>query len=151
MAAAVPSRLSLSPKQNPAAWAILMEFASGSSLTIPLVEERLKALLGVGYKFDDWKPAIDAVCMVEDDSVAVTMAIEKLQSQARAPTERDTQPSAAPSTGMQSTEAASAVTAMEGFRDKDLEARLMKTVEELQRRRRIVGTKPTLEDPPQPN
>ena len=67
---------------NPIAWDILREFASSDVMTLPDVESRLKLLLGVGYVEEDWRPAINAIFITENDTTAATQEVERLAAAA---------------------------------------------------------------------
>ena len=116
------------------AWGILREFANGTISLLPQTESRLQVHLADRYRFIDWKPAFDAVFAAEDDVGKAISAIEDLEKQARtvtptAPTiPSPTAPRLAPN---QLT---------------TLECGLMECVTKLGDRKRIRGTRPTLED-----
>ena len=132
--AAIPAHM------NPNAWDLLRKFASSDSLTLPEVEAQLQSLLGQRYVDNDWQPALKAIMDAEGDIEAAIAAIEKLADEAaqnsrlktRLPRCLEEQPS----------NPAPQLTAIE----KDL----MASVEELQKRKRIFGEPPTMEDLIQP-
>ena len=60
-------------------WAIIKSFAQINDAALSVVENKLKDHLGTRYKFDDWKPAFDAVLQAKDDSDAALAAVNNLK------------------------------------------------------------------------
>jgi hypothetical protein len=124
---------------NPNAWDLLRKFASSDSLTLPEVEAQLESLLGQRYVDNDWQPALKAIMDAEGDVEAATAAVEKLAGEAaqnsrlkiclRRPEKQPSNP--APQLAA-------------------IEKDLMASVDELQKRKRIFGEPPTIDDLIQP-
>lgn len=116
---------------NNKAWDVIKKFASGT-ITLPAAEEQLKSLLGSHYKPAEWKPAIDAVFLAEDDDVKALTDVTALAAAALQTNNSPThihQPSIAVIPQLQAAEAT-----------------LLESVSELKQRNRIFGTAPTLEE-----
>ena len=60
-------------------WAIIKSFAQINDAALSVVENKLKDHLGMCYKFDDWKPAFDAVLWAKGDSDAALAAVNNLE------------------------------------------------------------------------
>ncbi|KIJ08821.1 hypothetical protein PAXINDRAFT_18069 [Paxillus involutus ATCC 200175] len=123
------------PTADPAAWDILIAFANGTINSLPEAEKRLTAHLGDRFSFAQWKAAFDEILKAEDDESAAVAAIEVLKEKAvthhtSAPVPPSTRRSRRPS--LPELERA--------------EAELMQAVNSLHERKRIRGTRPTLED-----
>ncbi|KAG1891749.1 uncharacterized protein F5891DRAFT_916658, partial [Suillus fuscotomentosus] len=129
-----------SPLADAEAWQIIKNFATGIIETLPNAQEQLAARLGLKYHYNDWKPAFDAIFAAKDDEMAAATAIDHLASKSLYP-------------------AAAAPHLQEGLPKpptrplqpslpqlSQLETELMNTIEDLQHRKQICGTAPTLED-----
>ena len=57
-----------SPTADPAAWAIVKDYASGIIDTFPEAEEKLIEYLGINYHFSDWQGAFRAIDNAEEDT-----------------------------------------------------------------------------------
>jgi hypothetical protein len=120
-------------------------FAISDDITMPKTEEHLKAHLGPLYRFEDWKPAFDAVFSTENDTAAAIAIIDKLTLDALGPpsSHSTSHPNVSrPSATM------GEVTVTRPFLPQleELEINLMRSVSTLQERKRVRGTAPTLED-----
>ena len=82
----------LSPVKESEPWEILYAFADGRIKSLPKTEERLQECLGTRYRYEDWKPAFDAIFNAEDDIAAAIDAVWKLANNARHPTNKLDQP-----------------------------------------------------------
>ena len=60
-------------------WAIIKSFAQIDDAALSVVENKLKDHLDTCYKFDDWKPAFNAVLQAKDDSDAALAAVNNLE------------------------------------------------------------------------
>ena len=60
-------------------WAIIKSFAQIDDAALSVVENKLKDHLDTHYKFDDWKPAFNAVLQAKDDSDAALAAVNNLE------------------------------------------------------------------------
>ena len=122
------------PRADRGAWNILRSFAT-SDMSLPEAEEHLKTHLGDQYNDSDWRPALDAVMKAEGDVVQAQAAIHKLASQSQLPRLTVRIPCRShprhSNTAPQLDEA---------------EKLLIDSVEELVRRKRIIGPPPTIED-----
>ncbi|KAF8227377.1 hypothetical protein L208DRAFT_1297022 [Tricholoma matsutake] len=118
------------------AWDILRIFAT-SSMTLPAAEEQLKTHLGNRYNARDWQPALDAVMNAEGDIIQAQEALAWLSSTTQLPrlTIR------LPPVGQARSDPTSLSSGI-GEAEKDL----MDSVEELVKRKQIIGPPPTLED-----
>ena len=138
----IPSVPPSVPTSDPAAWAIIKEYA-GTEMTFTDAEARLQAYLGRQFHFADWKSAFDVVFEAEEDIPAAAAAIEKMATQAigssLAATSSSSRPPAAPAPSPNPSVAP--FSQLQG-----LEVDLMRAVDDLQQRKRIRGTAPTLED-----
>lgn len=115
------------------AWDILRSFAT-SDMSLPEAEEHLKTQLGDWYNDCDWRPALDAVMKAEGDTIQAQAAIQLLASKSqlprlaiRIPPRNQTQSNIAPQLA-------------------DAEQHLINSVQELVKRKRIIGPPPTIED-----
>lgn len=79
---ALPSVILHKPTHNTTAWDIILSFAQGLVLSLPVVEQQLKAELKDSYRFSDWKPSFDAIFKAENNVEAAITAIQKLRDQA---------------------------------------------------------------------
>jgi hypothetical protein len=115
-----------------AAWEIITMFANGTA-TLPKTEQKLSAHLGDRYSFLQWKAVFDEVFKCDDDVCAATAAVETLKKShltSGPPRPSPTQPTTRPS-----------------LPELDqVENELMQTVNDLYGRKRLRGTRPTLED-----
>ena len=68
---------SIPPHADPAAWAILREFAA-TDMRLPDAEQHIKDVLRSCYTEADWQAAFKAVMNAKNDSDTATSAIEKL-------------------------------------------------------------------------
>jgi hypothetical protein len=133
----VSSAPASAPTSDPAAWAIIKEYV-GTDMSFPDAEARLKAYLGHRFHFADWKSAFDAVFVAEDNIPAVVAAIETMAAQAIATSASSSSPAApAPSPN-------SSIASFSQLQD--LEADLIHVIDNLQKRKCIRGTAPTLEE-----
>lgn len=123
-----------SPRADCGAWNILRTFAA-SDMTLPVAEETLKKHLGNRYNESDWQSALNAVMNAEGDVLKAQEALTTLAFESQLPrlTIRLPGRSRAPEL-----EVAPQIT--------EAEQGLMDSVEELVKRRRIIGPPPTLED-----
>ena len=102
-------------------------------MTLPDAEEHLKSHLGDRYNQQDWQPALDAVMNAEGDIPCAQEAIHHLASKSQFPrlkikiSRRLVKPESPPQLV-------------------DAEKGLMDSIEELVKRKRIIGPPPTLED-----
>lgn len=71
-----------SPTADPAAWAIVEDYASG---TFPEAEEKLIEYLGINYHFSDWQGAFRAIDNAEEDTAAAINSIKALSAKALNP------------------------------------------------------------------
>jgi hypothetical protein len=122
-----------SPRADSGAWDIIRAFAT-SEMTLPEAEERLKKHLGERYNTCDWHPALDAVMDAEDDTSRAQEAIHHLASKSQLPRLVIKLPRR-----------------LEGHESSvsqivDVEKELMSSVEELVKRKRIIGCPPTFEE-----
>jgi hypothetical protein len=124
------TQLPVPPLQDLRAWKIIEDFAV-DEMTLPEVIGRLESYLGNAYSYGDWKLAIDAVLGAENDSQVAKAAIETLRTQNLQPVSVSPLSASAPELPAQSIL---------------LESELMESVQELQKRRRIIGSAPTLDD-----
>jgi len=106
-------------------------------MSFPDAEARLKAYLGCRFRFADWKSAFDAVFEAEDDIPAAVAVIETMAAQTIAATTSSSPAAPAPSPNL----SIPPLSQLQG-----LEADLIHAVDSLQKRKRIRGTAPTLED-----
>ena len=60
-------------------WGIIKSFVQTDDAALSVVENELKDHLGMCYKYDDWKPAFDAVLQAEDDSDVALAAVKNLK------------------------------------------------------------------------
>jgi hypothetical protein len=122
------------PRADHGAWDILRSFAT-SDMSLPEAEEQLKTHLGDQYNDSDWRPALDAVMKAEGDAVQAQAAIHKLASGSQLPrlTIR------IPGNGRPKHSDVAPQLA-------EAEKLLTESVEELVRRKRIIGPPPTIED-----
>ena len=95
----VPSAPPSVPTSDPAAWAIIKQYA-GTEIMFTDAEAHLQAYLGCQFHFADWKSAFDIVFEAKEDIPAVAAAIKKMATQAigssPAATSSSSQPPAAP-------------------------------------------------------
>jgi len=125
------------PLKDPKAWDIIRGFAEGNDISLPDTLSSLESHLGDRYVYADWKPAIDAVFTAEDDTLKALDALEVLRAKAN-PQSSPNNNTATHNKTLATTPIIPQLTAFE--------TDLMESVAELHRRRRIVGTVPTLED-----
>ena len=124
-----------SPTADPAAWAIVKDYASGIIDTFPEAEEKLIEYLGINYHFSDWQGAFRAINNAEEDTAAVINSIKALSAKALNPA-----PSNSRSTSVISHTPRPPLPQLDA-----LEKAIMKQVDELQRRGHIWGTALTLD------
>ena len=74
-----------SPTADPAAWAIVKDYASGIIDTSPEAEEKLIEYLGTNYHFSDWQGAFRAIDNAEEDTAAAINSIKALSAKALNP------------------------------------------------------------------
>jgi hypothetical protein len=103
-------------------------------MTLPEAKECLKKQLGNQYIVCDWKSALDAVMNAEGDILQAQEALHKLASECQLPCLTIKLPRKSPP------ESAAIPQIIEA------EQELMESVKELVKRRRIIGSPPTLED-----
>lgn len=129
---------SVLPLRDPAAWKIIEEFAAGEGdITLPQTIDKLQAHLGNAYRYEDWKPAYEAVFNAEEDTIAALNAVQALAEQAQHQQAE----------GRGSTESASEMDPQPSIAElTKLETDLMDAVEDLYQRKRIRGGRPTLEE-----
>ena len=129
------SESSSDPITNPAVWQII-DFAANKICSLPQAEEQLGAYLGGRFSFLQWKPAFDEVFKAEGDASAALEAVEALKSKVTVrhltQLQAEIQDPMSPNLSLPELEST--------------ELELMQVVDELHRRRRIIGTRPTLED-----
>ncbi|KAH8102797.1 hypothetical protein DFH11DRAFT_1552179 [Phellopilus nigrolimitatus] len=130
-----------SPSQDPEAWKFLFAFAEGcDSMTMPVAIAMLEAYLAEKYRYEDWKPAFNAVFNAESDVPAAVKAVQDLACKAQEPTPLSANPSTLPFASPSVT--GPPVAPQLEF----LEKSLMNVIDDLQKRNRIRGTALTLEE-----
>jgi hypothetical protein len=97
-------------------------------MTLPEAEEKLLKHLGDRFKDGDWRPALKAIMDAEGDVAAAQLAIQKLASKCSQPKLTIKLPATRPPQIVA------------------VEKELMASVEDLQKRNRIFGKPPTLEE-----
>ena len=117
----------IAPYSDYGAWEILRRFA-GSDMTLPQAEAELSSYLGNRYKHEHWSSAMDAVMNAEGDTVKAQIAIQEISAACERPKLTICIPAARP---------LQLVTT-----EKDL----MASVEELQKKRRIFGELPAVDE-----
>lgn len=122
-----------SPRSDHGAWEIIRNFAT-SSMTLPTAEEQLKKHLGAQYNVRDWQPALDAVMNAEGDIVKAQEALEKLSSTTQLPRLMIRLP---PLHLRHNHSEPQIIQAENDLKD---------SVDELVKRKRIIGPPPTVED-----
>jgi hypothetical protein len=100
-------------------------------MSLPNVENKLKALLGERYIDSDWRPALKAVMDAEGDVEMASNAIDALMQAASRRTGLEIR---IPARSQQAAQLSST------------EVALMQSVQELQARNRIFGTLPTIDE-----
>jgi len=116
---------------DPRAWEIIKDFAS-DQLNFVQMETKLKSYLGDRYQHDDWNPVFVVLFGTENDTAAAITLAEKLERTAlTGPPMPKPNVSAPPQSPPQLN---------------TLEKDLLASVSELKKRKRIIGTAPTLED-----
>ncbi|KAG2743487.1 hypothetical protein P692DRAFT_20745443 [Suillus brevipes Sb2] len=118
------------PHTDPVAWNIVHKFAT-TEMSLPDVENKLKALLGKRYIDSDWRPALKAVMDAEGDVEMASNAIDALM---QAASRRTGLKIRIPARSQQAAQLSST------------EVALMQSVQELQARNRIFGTLPTIDE-----
>ena len=126
--------MTLSPTADPAAWAIIKQYASGVIETFPEVEERLTEYLGSKYQFGNWREVFTAVDNAENDTVTAVTAIKELASKYLTVRQQPPSPTMATTHNPPLCQL------------NMLEHDLMVQVAELQKRKRIRGTALSLEE-----
>jgi hypothetical protein len=124
---------SSSPLRDPDAWQIVWKFACGEMSTLEEAEDRLRACPGERYSFEEWKKGFDAVFKAENDATAAIAAVNALKQEMKA--END---APAMTTSSSNQPSLSQLDQLEGD--------LTSAVDELAQRRRIHGTRLTLEE-----
>ena len=74
-----------SPTADPAAWAIVEDYASGIIDSFPEAEEKLIKYLGINYHFSNWQGAFRAINNAEEDTAVVINSIKALSAEALNP------------------------------------------------------------------
>jgi hypothetical protein len=110
------------------AWGILEEFAT-MDMTLPQAENALKDHFGDQYVDGEWRPALDAVMVAENDVAAALKSLQKLQHTSGPASSTDLIPLHA------STPQCT-----------NLKAELMASIEELKDRNQIFRPLPTIEE-----
>ena len=108
--------------------------------SLPEVEEKLRNYLGDRYSFADWKPFFDGIFNAEKDAEAALAIIDKLRN-AGSTSPPSCTPASTPTSNPIPTDSRPNLTQLS-----TLETGLIKSVAELQARKRINGTAPTLEE-----
>ena len=115
------------PLSDPGAWDILRKFAS-SDMTLPEAEESLIKHLGDRFKDNDWRPALKAIMDAEGDVPSAQLAVQRFSVKCSQPKLTIKVPATRPPQIVA------------------IEKELIATVEHLQKRNRIFGVLPTLEE-----
>ena len=130
------SDLPWSPTADPAAWAIVEDYASGIIDSFPEAKEKLIEYLGINYYFSNWQGAFRAINNAEEDTAAAINSIKALSAKALNPA-----PSNSRSTSVISHTPRPPLPQLDA-----LEKALMEQVDKLQRRGCIQGTALTLDE-----
>jgi hypothetical protein len=117
----------IAPYSDYGAWEILRRFA-GSDMTLPQAEAELSSHLGIRYRHKDWSSALDAVMNAEGDTVKAQIAIQEISVACERPKLTIRIPAARP------------------LQLVTMEQELMASVEELQKKNRIFGGLPAIEE-----
>jgi hypothetical protein len=107
-------------------------------MTLPAAEEQLKTHLGNQYNAQDWQPTLDAVMSAEGNVIQAQEALAQLSSITQLPRLMIRLPPLA--------QVQSHPTSISDSQIIEAEKDLMNTVEELVKRKQIIGPPPTLED-----
>lgn len=128
------------PKQNPATWILVREFAMLDDIRLPTIEKQLSETLGAAYTASDWDPVLKVIMDAENDMEKALTDIDQLVIPIFGCPIRQI--------SISSQALATTQTAMP--RDlpqlAEVEKSLQAAVDDLQKRKRIIGKALTLEE-----
>jgi hypothetical protein len=134
-----PSTIDTPSTVNAKAWDIVRRFAA-DKISLPVAEEELEKHFGSRFNAADWKPAFDTVFLTEKDTAAAIAAVDELSTAAK------NGPGLTTSNSSPSESSPAPPMLAETAEFKQAEQDLLKAVDALAQRRRILGTPPTLTD-----